>query len=280
MRPWRSSRSRSSRGGTGPRTARPRARRDGTRPAPRARRRAPVVGVGVSEHDAPDPAEPRRRRPDRGCHRRDPRVEHRHPAVVLDQVDVHHLGREAAADEPDAVGDPLGLGAVDPAAELRARVGELGQARLAGRARRRQEPELPGDVAAVEIGVVVLDQPVADGQHVAALDLDPRPVRLEALERPGPANVPRACQRTAVRCARGGRIQDLEREIGERREQRPKYSLTPSGPTTSSWPTNRSIASGRPARRGGVEVVVVQRLEVALGDFGRGGHRGAAVYAS
>ena len=80
-------------------------------------RDAAVVGVAVAEHDARDPAELRARDARRVRHRLHAGVEQHHAVAVVDEVDVHRLAREAAAHEPDAVGDLLG-----PArAELRRR---------------------------------------------------------------------------------------------------------------------------------------------------------------
>ena len=88
---------------------------------------AAVVSVGVSQDHALDPAQPRSGRGDLRPHRLDAGIEHRHAALILEQVDVHDLGRDAAPDQPDAVGDPLGLRPADLGHHLRAGVGQLGQ---------------------------------------------------------------------------------------------------------------------------------------------------------
>ena len=126
----------------------------------------------------------------------------------------------------------------------------------AGEPGRRQDPELARDVAAVDVGVVVPDQIVGDGQHVAALDLDParRWARSPGTS-PGPANVPVARQRTAVRLRYGRQVEDLEREVGERVEQRREVRADAVGRDQVLLADEPVDRAGRPQRGGGVEVV-------------------------
>ena len=56
----------------------------------------------------------------------------------------------------------------------------------------RQEPHRARELGAVVVGVVVLDLAVLDRQQVDALELDPRPGRLDALERPSAERARRA----------------------------------------------------------------------------------------
>ena len=136
-----------------------------------AQRRAAVVGIRVAEDDALDPAQAGRGGSERVCHVRDPGVEHGHATVVLEEVDVHRPHRKPAPHDPHALRDPLGLGAVRPGTEPGARVGQLGEARLALGSRRRQHSQLPRYLATVQVSVVVLDLVVAGRDHVASLDV-------------------------------------------------------------------------------------------------------------
>jgi len=74
----------------------------------------------VPEHHALDPTHPRRRARHRPRHPLLPRVEDHDSVAVLDEVHVHRPG-QAAADQEDALGNPLGL-----------RGGELEQPRATG----------------------------------------------------------------------------------------------------------------------------------------------------
>ena len=131
---------------------------------PSAGRGAAVVGIGVAEDD---PRE--RRRAGRttarsaGAHRLDPGVEHGHPVAVADEVDVHRLRAGSRRAPPRRRRPPArARDAVQRAPSLGAQVGQAGQPRLGGRAGGGQQPELTGEVAAVDIGVVVDDELVLD----------------------------------------------------------------------------------------------------------------------
>jgi hypothetical protein len=54
--------------------------------------------MGMAEHDPLEPAHSLRDLPERLGHGLDAGVEHRHPVVLLDEVDVHGPPREPAAD--------------------------------------------------------------------------------------------------------------------------------------------------------------------------------------
>ena len=101
------------------RPPRRRPRPGGIAPAPSAGRDAAVVGVAVAEHDPRDPAELRGGARDRAGHRCTPASNSSTPPPGSDQVHVHGLARQPAADDPDAVGDRLGPGG-DQAREARA----------------------------------------------------------------------------------------------------------------------------------------------------------------
>ena len=178
-----------------------------------------MVGICVTEHDPLDPAEPDAGLPDRVRHVLDPGVEHRHAPVVLDQVDVHRPEREPAANDPDAVGDPLGLVALEPRAEPGPEVGDPRQPALGLRPRRRQDPKLAGHRGEVDVGVVVRDPVVLERHHVAALEFDPGAIGGQALEHARPREGPPCAPPDdgMVACARD--VEDLEREVRERREQ-------------------------------------------------------------
>ena len=76
-----------------------------------ARRGAAVVGVGVAEHDAREPAELGAGEAIELVIALMPASNSEHAVAVADEVDVHRLQREAAAQQPDAVGDRLELAA-------------------------------------------------------------------------------------------------------------------------------------------------------------------------
>ena len=233
----------------------PRAPRDGSRPARRARRRAAVVAVGVAEDDALDAAEPGARRPQRAGHVRDAGVEHGHAAVVLDQVDVHRLRGQAAAHEPDARRRSARARRRGRSSRIRVRrlASSVSRASVA-RARRRQEAELAGDVAAVEVGVVVDDLVVGDGDARRSPRSRSRAVGREALER---ARARRTCRAPASaprsRLRHGGQVEDLEaRSRGRRRTARRSTRGRRRGrsaPARRRSGRSRRAPSTRPRRR-------------------------------
>ena len=209
-------------------------------------------------------------------------VEHRHAAVVLDQVDVHRLcGKPPRTTHtPSAIA--LGLAAVDPRASRGAQVGEPRQPRLGAssrpaaarraggrrrRCRRRRRCARSGSSA-----TVTTSQPSRSSR--APLGAKPWNV-------PGPGERPARAPADGgtVACAsscRGPRA----RSRGTPRTARSKYSRTPSGAIRSCWPTNRSTPPGAQQRDRRVEVVRGERLEVAPGDRRSVGLiDGAAVYA-
>ena len=143
-----------------------------------------MVGMAVAQQHARDPAQRGAGGGDRVGHRLDAGVEEHDPVAVAHEVDVHHLGREAAAHDPDAVGHRLGTGG-HAALDARGQVEGLGHALLGGRALRRQGAELARELGAVHIGVDRADPPVADADEVDALEVDPRAVGLEAHEAAG-----------------------------------------------------------------------------------------------
>ena len=61
---------------------------------------------------------------------------------------------------------------------------------------------------------------------------------------PGPAKVPLARQRTATRVREAVVSITSSRKSGNAANKPSKYSRTPSGAITSSWPTNRSTPPG------------------------------------
>ena len=183
-------------------------------------RGAAVVGVRVAEHDPVEAAERAGRGRQAGDHRLDPGLEHRHAALrILDQVDVHRLHREAAAHEPDALGDPLRIAAQRAPLELRLAVEGARHALLGGRARRRQHADLARERGAVGVGVLAHDLAVAQVEDVEPNEVEPREGRLDALERR------RACERALARpvdgdlIAVGDDVLDLEAEVGHGAEE-------------------------------------------------------------
>ena len=177
-----------------------------------------MVGMAVAEQDARDPAERGAGGRDGVGHRLDAGVEEHDPVAVAHEVDVHLLGREAAAHDPDAVGHGLGLGG-QAAPDARAQVERLGHPLLGGRALRRQRAELARELGAVHVGVDGADPPVADADEVDALEVDPRTVGLEAHEaaRPGEGRTGAPAHRHAVALGHG--VEHLEAPVGERVEE-------------------------------------------------------------
>src|SRR5205085_8093085 len=84
----------------------------------------------------------------------------------------------------------------------------------------RQESKLAGDISAVEVRVVSLDQLVRNGDHVASLYLYPRAIWLEALKRPRPRERRSRSPLHGGAVPRGGDVEDFQAEVGERVEQR------------------------------------------------------------
>ena len=114
--------------------------------------------------------------------------------------------------------------------------------------------ELARDVAAVEVGVVALDQLVGDRQDVAALDLDARAVGANPWNAPGPANVPRARHRTATRPRPAVVSSTSNRKSGNAANSSLKYWRTPVGrgqlPLADEPLDARREPSTPPRRRG------------------------------
>ena len=142
------------------------------------------------------------------------------------EEDVHRPGGEAAAHDPDPVGDLLGPRPVQPAPEPRAGVEEPRQAALGGGLGLGHEPDRPRQRQGVDDGVVADDRPVADLQHVEALDRHPRAGGLDALERlarEGPARDPADGHAVVLHRA----LEHLERQVGERVDQRVQAARAP-----------------------------------------------------
>ncbi len=228
------------------------------------RGRAAVVAVGVAEHDPAQAAEPGGEGAHRAGHVGDAGIEHRHPALVGDEVDVHRPG-PAAAHHPHAVGDPLGLGAPQRVAHARAEVGQRGDPRLGRRAGRRQDTELARHVGTVEVRLVGHDPLVGHRHHVAAGQLDPRAVGLRSPDSPParrtcrwPASAPRCgCGRWSGRPARAGsrgRRRAVRRSTPARHPVRPRHGRPRTGqrhPATSSRPLRRGRGRRAPRSNGG-----------------------------
>ena len=123
------------------------------------------------------------------------------------------------------------------------------------RAGRRQQAELAGDVAAVDVGVVVGDQVVLIVSDVAALDLDPAAVGREALERARAGERARARQRTAARLRSVVTSRISNAKSGNAANSSPKYARIPSGAISSCCADQPIDTAGAPAGHRGVEVV-------------------------
>jgi hypothetical protein len=175
--------------------------------------------MAVPQHDALDPAHAHAGRRDGAGHGGDPRVEHGDSALVLDEVDVHGLHRESAADEPDTVGDPLRSARREPPPEARSRVERRGHPLLGGRLGGREQPELASERSAVEVGVVLGDEAVGGTDQVAALELDARAGGLDPAKAPGARERSRRPPAHGAAVVLGGDVQDLEGEVGEGSEQ-------------------------------------------------------------
>ena len=146
-------------------------------------------------------------RGDRAHHRARAGVEHRHAALVLDQV--HVAAARLALHDPHALGDQLrARRARERAGQPRLGVERAGHPLFGGRVLRRQHADLARERHRVGERVVALDQPVAHGQQVDSFELDAarRSARCRRRE-PGPANVPRSRHCTAQRSPCGGRLQ-------------------------------------------------------------------------
>ena len=169
------------------------------------------------------------------------------PLRVLDQVDVHRLQREAAADEPDALGDALGVVAQRAPLELRLAVEGARHALLGGRARRRQHPDLAREGGAVGVGVLAHDLAVAQVEEVEPGEVEPREGRLDALERR------RAGERALARpvhgdlVAVGDDVLHLEAQVGHGAEELGPVGAHAVGPGGLAPPTRGMTPSGAQA---------------------------------
>ena len=104
----------------------------------------------------------------RARHRARAGVEQSHPAVVLDQVHVAASG--LALHDPYAFGHQLRLAAGQPRRQAGLGVERTRQTLVRCRALGGHHPELAGERDRVGICVVGVDQTVAHGQQVEALD--------------------------------------------------------------------------------------------------------------
>ncbi len=198
-------------------------------------------------------------------HRLHAGVEQHHAVAVADEVDVHRLAREAAAQEPDAVGDLIGPARAELRRGLRLGVeGALHRQLLLGPVRRHQA-ELAGDGHRVGVRVVLDDQAVADDQDVRALEVEPRAVGLDALER-------RARERAARLPAVGGAVvlhgllDDREDEVGERPEEPGEERAHALGRRRVDLSAHVLAATRPPHRDRRLDVVIGDRGEVGVGD--------------
>ena len=183
-----------------------------------------------------------------GGHRLDAGLEHRDPAaLVLDQVDVHRLQREAAAHDPDALGDALGVAADRTALELGLAVERARHALLGGRAERGQQPDLAREGHAVRVGVLHDDLAVAQREEVEAVEVEPRVGRLDALERARARE--RAAGRPADRdlVALGDQLLDLEAQVRGAAEELGPPRAHAVGAVGVRLP--RDVADARPGPR-------------------------------
>ena len=124
--------------------------------------------------------------------------------------------------------------------------GSGGGHRLFGRrAGRGQSAELARHLGAVQVGVVADDQAVADGQHVAALEVDPAAVGDQPFEAGRlPSKVPVARQRTAAFSPLVDHVEDFEAEVWERRRRGRRTRR--AGRRARSCSTTPWITSGAP----------------------------------
>src|SRR5581483_3655171 len=185
-----------------------------------------------------------------------------------------------SADDPDPVGDPLRLGAVDAVAHLGPQVGELGQADIGLGAGGREHAELAGEVGPVEVGVVVLNLVLAHGEHIAAFDVDRLAVGREALKRPRTGEGAGGPPAHGGSVASRGQVENLELEVREGRVQGAEVVTHPVGRGELLLAYEAVDRPGAPELQGCVQITGVDCLEVAFGDVGRRGHRSAAVYAA
>ncbi len=125
-------------------------------------------------------------------HRLDAGIEHGHLALVLDQEHVHDLGGKPPWTSHTPSATWLEVRLEERSEEPCSRVERARHALLHLAVGGRQEPHRARELGAVVVGVVVLDLAVLDRQQVDALELDPRPGRLDALERPSAERARRA----------------------------------------------------------------------------------------
>ena len=178
-------------------------------------------------------------------------VEDEDAVAVAHEVDVHRLAREAAADDPHAVGDLLRaarawprasrvfgveglvialLGRASPAAGSTPSCGRSSSRRC----RRRSRRSAPSWTTSTS----------------TPSSVEPRAVGLEPLERAGPANVPVAAQRTAARLVLDGDGDDLAaRSRGTRRTAREVLADAVGRRRASIWPWMSVAPARRPAGR-------------------------------
>ena len=116
------------------------------------------------------------------------------------------------------------------------------------------------------------DLAVLDRDDVTALDRDPRVVGGQPLEAPGTGEGGgrRPAHRGAPAC--GGEVDDLEGEIGKRREQRREVPVHAVGRDQVALADEAIDAAGLPQRDGRLDVVARKRVEVGLGGLDGGGH--------
>ena len=211
---------------------------------------------------------------------RDAGVEHGHPALVLDQVDVHRpIGLPPRTTQtPAAIRSASApcISVVEPGAErwpawpaASAPWSRPAAASRAGARCRRCRCRRRCRRSARRLTVSTSQPSIATRAPLGA-----KPWNV-----PGPAKVPAALQRTAVRVRVGHQIDDLEMEVGEGGE----HACEVLADHRRARRAPRRRRSGRPPRpatgRRPVEIVRRQRVEIPLGDLGGGGHRPAAVYA-
>lgn len=153
---------------------------------------------------------------------------------------------------------------MDAGHDAGAGIGKRRKALLTTRTGLRQESELAGNRAAVDVGVGASDPALLDGQDIAPLDVTPGAVGYEPLEpaRTGERRARAPADGAAV--ALRGRLDDFELEVGERIEQLCEVPADPVGRDQLLLADETVDSARNPAVDSGVEVLVGERPEISF----------------